>query len=409
MYKNAIEKINKFYDLNLNSSSRKEAIFEVLEEIIPFWRGAIFYLSPDNLSLEFSKNFEKIETIKISEKLSAKLYDTTDETFKPDIAKLFNTQEERLLCEKLVIKGAVFGIIVLEKENEDFSFDEKLIFKTCASIIANLIKDLELSKVLKMQVEALQSGIITSNKAYESVKKQNKKIKENEKQQNEFIANISHDLRTPLNSIIGFSELLSNKIVGELNEKQNGYVEDIKIAGLKLLEMINEVLDIAKIESHTVKLNISDIYADVLIDEVCNIIKPISDKKHISISKNIVGEILFKGDFIKLQQVLFNILGNAVKFSPENSEIKISAKRNQDNVVITIKDEGIGIPKKYHKKIFEKFFQVENSMSKTEASTGLGLAISKEFVKMHGGKIIVNSSPEKGAEFTITLKTNYQG
>ncbi len=409
MYKNAIEKINKFYDLNLNSSSRKEAIFEVLEEIIPFWRGAIFYLSPDNLSLEFSKNFEKIETIKISEKLSAKLYDTTDETFKPDIAKLFNTQEERLLCEKLVIKGAVFGIIVLEKENEDFSFDEKLIFKTCASIIANLIKDLELSKVLKMQVEALQSGIITSNKAYETVKKQNKKIKENEKQQNEFIANISHDLRTPLNSIIGFSELLSNKIVGELNEKQNGYVEDIKIAGLKLLEMINEVLDIAKIESHTVKLNISDIYADVLIDEVCNIIKPISDKKHISISKNIVGEILFKGDFIKLQQVLFNILGNAVKFSPENSEIKISAKRNQDNVVITIKDEGIGIPKKYHKKIFEKFFQVENSMSKTEASTGLGLAISKEFVKMHGGEIIVNSSPEKGAEFTITLKTNYQG
>ncbi len=409
MYKNAIEKINKFYDLNLNSSSRKEAIFEVLEEIISFWRGAIFYLSPDNLSLEFSKNFEKIETIKISEKLSAKLYDTTDETFKPDIAKLFNTQEERLLCEKLVIKGAVFGIIVLEKENEDFSFDEKLIFKTCASIIANLIKDLELSKVLKMQVEALQSGIITSNKAYETVKKQNKKIKENEKQQNEFIANISHDLRTPLNSIIGFSELLSNKIVGELNEKQNGYVEDIKVAGLKLLEMINEVLDIAKIESHTVKLNISDIYADVLIDEVCNIIKPISDKKHISISKNIVGEILFKGDFIKLQQVLFNILGNAVKFSPENSEIKISAKCNQDNVVITIKDEGIGIPKKYHKKIFEKFFQVENSMSKTEASTGLGLAISKEFVKMHGGEIIVNSSPEKGAEFTITLKTNYQG
>ena len=403
MYKNAIEKINKFYDLNLNSSSRKEAIFEVLEEIIPFWRGAIFYLSPDNLSLEFSKNFEKIETIKISEKLSAKLYDTTDETFKPDIAKLFNTQEERLLCEKLVIKGAVFGIIVLEKENEDFSFDEKLIFKTCASIIANLIKDLELSKVLKMQVEALQSGIITSNKAYETVKKQNKKIKENEKQQNEFIANISHDLRTPLNSIIGFSELLSNKIVGELNEKQNGYVEDIKIAGLKLLEMINEVLDIAKIESHTVKLNISDIYADVLIDEVCNIIKPISDKKHISISKNIVGEILFKGDFIKLQQVLFNILGNAVKFSPGNSEIKISAKRNQDNVVITIKDEGIGIPKKYHKKIFEKFFQVENSMSKTEASTGLGLAISKEFVKMHGGEIIVNSGVNKGTSFTIQI------
>lgn len=408
MYKNAIEKINKFYDLNLNSS-RKEAIFDVLEEIIPFWSGAIFYLTPDNLSLEFSKNFDNISTIQINKKLSEKLYDTADENFKPDVAQFFNIQEEKILCEKLVIKGAVFGIIILEKENEDFSFDEKLIFKTCASIISNLIKDLELSKVLKMQVEALQSGIITSNKAYADVKRQNKKIKESEKQQNEFIANISHDLRTPLNSIIGFSELLSNKIVGDLNEKQNGYVEDIKIAGIKLLEMINEVLDIAKIESHTVKLNISNIYADVLIDEVCNIIKPISDKKHITITKNIIGEILFKGDFIKLQQVLFNILGNAVKFSPENSEIKISAKNQGDKVVIKIKDEGIGIAKKYHKKIFDKFFQVENSMSKTEASTGLGLAISKEFVKMHGGEISVDSSKGNGTEFTITLKSDYQG
>ena len=307
---------------------------------------------------------------------SEKLYDTADENFKPDVAQLFNIQEEKILCEKLVIKGAVFGIIILEKENEDFSFDEKLIFKTCASIISNLIKDLELSKVLEMQVEALQSGIITSNKAYADVKRQNKKIKESEKQQNEFIANISHDLRTPLNSIIGFSELLSNKIVGDLNEKQNGYVEDIKIAGIKLLEMINEVLDIAKIESHTVKLNISNI---------------------------------FKGDFIKLQQVLFNILGNAVKFSPENSEIKISAKTQGDKVVIKIKDEGTGIAKKYHKKIFDKFFQVEDSMSKTEASTGLGLAISKEFVKMHGGEISVDSSKGNGTEFTITLKSDYQG
>ena len=146
-----------------------------------------------------------------------------------------------------------------------------------------------------------------------------------------------------------------------------------------------------------------------MIDEVCNIIKPISDKKHITITKNIIGEILFKGDFIKLQQVLFNILGNAVKFSPENSEIKISAKTQGDKVVIKIKDEGIGIAKKYHKKIFDKFFQVEDSMSKTEASTGLGLAISKEFVKMHGGEISVDSSKGNGTEFTITLKSDYQG
>lgn len=406
MYKNAIEKINKFYDLNLASNSRKEAIFDVLEEIIPFWRGAVFYLSPENLSVEFSKNFDAVKNIKIDDKLSEKIYDIKEENIKEDIAQLLHAQEEKLLCEKLIIKGAVFGIIVLEKTDEDFSFDEKLIFKTCASIISNLIKDLELSKVLKMQVEALQTGIIKTNKNYETVKKQNKKIKENEKQQNEFIANISHDLRTPLNSIIGFSDLLSNKIAGELTEKQSRYVDDIKIAGLKLLEMINEVLDIAKIESHTIKLNISNIELNMLIDEVCNIIKPIMDKKNIKISKNINGEINFQGDYIKMQQVLFNIIGNALKFSPENSEITISAGIKNNNIVIKIKDNGIGIHKKYHKKIFDKFFQVENSMSKTEASTGLGLAISKEFVKMHNGTLTVNSEPEHGAEFIINLKKN---
>ena len=98
-----------------------------------------------------------------------------------------------------------------------------------------------------------------------------------------------------------------------------------------------------------------------------------------------------------------------MKFSPENSEIKISAKTQGDKVVIKIKDEGIGIAKKYHKKIFDKFFQVEDSMSKTEASTGLGLAISKEFVKMHGGEISVDSSKGNGTEFTIILKSDYQG
>ena len=401
MFKNAVEKFNKFYEINFSQNSHADELFDVLNEIIKFNFAAIFYLTPNKLTLEFGKNFEIYEDIKLDDNISTRIYDTNSLEPVEEIKNLLHINSN-ILVKRLIVKGAVFGILIIERDYE-FSEDEQIIFTTCASIIANLIKDLELSKVLKMQVQSLQDGIEETNKAYETIKKQNKKIKENEKLQNTFIANISHDLRTPLNSIIGFSELLSKKIFGELNEKQNEYIEDIRISGLKLMSMINEILDISKIESHRIRLNLSVVDINVLIEEVCNILKPLFDKKNIQIKKSIIGEIEFEGDYIKLQQVLFNIIGNAIKYSPENSEIKIFAYQDTNNITIKIQDEGIGIESKYHKKIFNKFFQVQDTMSKTEASTGLGLTITKEFIKMHGGKIKVESEPNKGATFIITL------
>lgn len=399
MFKNAVEKLNKFYEINFSQNA--DGIFDVLNEIISFNSAAIFYLTPNTLSLEFEKNFSPKKNIKIENELSSQIYDTSKHEPVSELHTLLGTNS-KILVKRLIVKGAVLGLIVITRDT-DFTEDEEIIFNTSASIISNLIKDIEISKVLKMQVEALQNGIIETNKAYETIKKQNKKIKENEKLQNEFIANVSHDLRTPLNSIIGFSELLSNKIFGELNEKQSEYVEDIRISGLKLLSMINEILDISKIESHTVKLNITTIDISTLIDEVCNILTPLFEKKNIKIHKNIEQEIIFNGDYIKLQQVLFNILGNAIKFSPENSEIKITAEQNHKNITLKIKDNGIGIDKKFHKKIFNKFYQIQNTLSKTDASTGLGLTISKEFIKLHGGKIEVESNLNCGSTFIITL------
>ena len=399
MFKNAVEKLNKFYEINFSQNA--DGIFDVLNEIISFNSAAIFYLTPNTLSLEFEKNFSSKKNIKIENELSSQIYDTSKHEPVSELHTLLGTNS-KILVKRLIVKGAVLGIIVITRDTA-FTQYEETIFNTCASIISNLIKDIEISKVLKMQVEALQNGIIETNKAYETIKKQNKKIKENEKLQNEFVANISHDLRTPLNSIIGFSELLSNKIFGELNEKQYEYVEDIRISGLKLLTMINEILDISKIESHTVKLNITTIDITTLIDEVCNILNPLFEKKNIKIIKNIEQEIIFNGDYIKLQQVLFNIFGNAIKFSPENSEIKITAEQNHKIITLKIKDNGIGIDKKFHKKIFNKFYQIQNTLSKTDASTGLGLTITKEFIKLHGGKIEIESKLNCGSTFIITL------
>ena len=137
MYKNAIEKINKFYDLDLNKTTHHKAMFDVLDEVIKLDSAGIFYLTPNFLSLEYSKNFPKIETIKIDDTLSKKLYDPHYEDISDDIKKLFNSQKY-LLCSRLEIKGAILGILVIERNEPDFSLDEKLIFKTCTKIIANL-------------------------------------------------------------------------------------------------------------------------------------------------------------------------------------------------------------------------------------------------------------------------------
>lgn len=404
MYKNAIEQINRFYEINLNDNP--EQIFEVLNSIISVDNCGIFYLSPNNLSFEMG-NLDVSKNISIDESFSNKIFENELSDFVPDIKTILNIKSN-VLIGRLTTKGIVFGLLIVVREKK-FTREETTIFNTCVSIISNLIKDLELSKVLKMQVEALQKGIIETNEAYETIKKQNKKIKENEKLQNEFIANISHDLRTPLNSIIGFSEILSNKIFGNLTAKQSEYVEDIRLSGIRLLGMINEILDISKISSHTIKLNLSDVDLDFAINEVCNILAPIINKKQIQILKK-TEPIIFQADYIKIQQILFNLLGNAIKFSPQSSTIEINTKLDKKRVVIKIKDHGIGIDKKYHKKIFNKFYQVEDALSKTEVSTGLGLTITKEFVKLHNGTIKVESELDKGATFTISIpKIYFQG
>ena len=401
MYKNAIEQINKFYEINLNNNANK--IFDILNSIIQFETCGILYICPNNLSFEMG-NLNIPKNIPIDENFSNKIYENSTNNYTKELKKILNLKSN-ILVKKLTTKGTMFGLLVIVREKE-FSKEEAIIFKTCASIISNLIKDLELSKVLKMQVEALQKGIIETNKAYETIKKQNKKIKENEKLQNEFVANISHDLRTPLNSVIGFSEVLSSKIFGDLTPKQSEYIEDIRLSGIRLLGMINEILDISKISSHTIKLNLSDVDLNLAIDEVCNILAPAINKKQIQIIKETQNNRL-KADYIKIQQILFNLLGNAIKFSNPQSKIEITTQTNKNNTVIKIKDHGIGIDKKYQKRIFDKFYQVENALSKTETSTGLGLTITKEFVSLHHGKIELESEPNKGTTFTISIPTNY--
>lgn len=405
LYKLALEKINKFYDIDLEQNPHADEVFEVLNTIIPFDNAGIFYLTSNSINLEYGKNIKIYEDIKIDEVIAQELFDPKKQLEKDFIKNIFKLNTD-ILCKKLIIKGVVIGFIIMTRNAKPFSTEEELIFNTCTKIITNLIKNLELTKIIKTQVTTLAQALTTTNEAYDTIKEQNRQIKKHEKLQNQFIANISHDFRTPLNSIIGFSELLNNEIFGKLNTKQKEYVSDINIAGVHLLGMINDVLDISKIESQTIKLNISEIDANMLITEVINILNPLTQKKKITFKCNIKENLSLQGDFVKLQQVLFNIIGNAIKFSPNDSEINILADNIDNKIQIIIQDFGIGIEKKYQKKIFEKFFQIQNDFSKTETSTGLGLPISKEFIKLHNGKITVKSEINKGTIFTIILPKN---
>lgn len=349
---NSIKTINKFFDINVQKSPNE--VFTVLNEIISFDSGYIYLSGALAYSYNASKNFK---------------YSIT---------------------ESLHIQNAQFGTIEITRDKE-FSEEEILIFRTCASIIANLIKDIEISKIINMQVKALQEGILETNEAYKS-----------EKNKNDFFANFSHELKTPLNSIISSSELISEQIFGPLNEKQLEYINDIRISGLHLLGMINDILDMAKLEAKSMQLNPTEFDITQTAEDVYNIIKPLALRKQISIQKEYDQDIIIYADRQKIQQILFNLTSNAIKYTPDNGAITITITKIENNIKIKVKDNGIGIDKAFHEKIFDKFVQLGNQ----KHSNGLGLTITKELVKLHNGEITLNSIPQQGSEFTVIIPTS---
>lgn len=207
--------------------------------------------------------------------------------------------------------------------------------------------------------------------AYATIKKQNEKILAADKLKNEFLANISHELRTPLNAIIGFSEALSMKMFGPLNEKQEEYVSDIHVSGLHLLGMINEILELSKIEAKAVKLALSRFNLQTSLNEVVNIVRPLANKKHIELEKTTKDFLEIDADYQKIQQILYNLLSNAIKFTPDNGKIEIGYTHNDEDVQIFVKDNGVGIDKKYEGKIFGKLYSSIMCIPKKKAQQGL--------------------------------------
>lgn len=411
LYKKAIKILPHFFNAQLQFEHSGSGIFEPLKNVIEFDEGYVFFLAPDRIKLQYfyckDCPFTLGEAFLIDDitkeflfKKDGKICDESE-----DLVRILNLEKnESFLISKLVIKNTVYGFIILcKKENNFYTQEELDIATTAGAIVSYNIKDIELSSIFKIQLSALKEGIEETKAAYRTIKEQNLKIIEADRLKTEFLANISHELRTPLNAIIGCSEVLSNKLFGELNEKQAEYINDINISGIHLLGMINEILDIAKIEAQAMKLSCSDFSITRAIDESVNIVVPLAEKKRVKIIKNIKSDGTLYADFQKFRQILFNLLSNAIKFSLEGGTIELNTKISGREFIMEVKDYGIGIDKKNHGQIFAKFVQLENSYTKKESSTGLGLTITKELIEMHKGTISVKSELNKGATFIVKI------
>lgn len=411
IYKKAVKFLPMFFDSKLQFDSHGAGIFEPLREIVDFDEAYIFFLNPDSIRLKYifgkHRKHSVDDSFRIDDTMQIDLFSHSGMILEQDhslISLLKINDNKSFLMSKLIIRNTVYGFVLLCKK-EDFCYkaEDVDVLTAISVVISYNIKDIELSEVFNAQLKALKGGFIETKSAYKTIKEQNLKILEADRVKNEFLANISHELRTPLNAIIGFSEVLSNQLFGNLNEKQAEYIHDIHVSGIHLLEMINEILDISKLEANAMTLNKINFSISRAVDEVANIVKPLADKKSVYIEKNISHDKDVLADFQKIRQILYNLLSNAIKFSPEKGKIGVNVHFKNDNLFIEVRDEGLGIAPKDHNKIFEKFVQLESTYTKKESSTGLGLTITKQFVEMHGGEISVKSSIGKGSTFVVKI------
>lgn len=247
-------------------------------------------------------------------------------------------------------------------------------------------------------------NITLRKKAEESLIKAKIAAEAANRTKSEFLTNVSHELRTPLNSIIGFSDLLKEEIAGPLNDRQSKYVQFISLSGKNLLTIINDILDLAKVEAGKEELKKENLSVDESVSRAISMILPQTLGKNITLTyKSESKTIYVYADTSKLHQIVYNLLSNAVKFTPAGGYIEVFSRKEKDSVFITVKDTGIGIPEENREEIFKPFVQIDSSLNRAFEGTGLGLALVKKYVEMHGGNIRVESKIGEGSSFIIEL------
>ena len=230
-----------------------------------------------------------------------------------------------------------------------------------------------------------------------------RQLEEANRNKSTFLANMSHELRTPLNAIIGFSEVLKERMFGELNEKQDEYVEEVLASGRHLLSLINDILDLSKVEAGHMELEVVPFSLPETLANGVSMVRERASRRGVSVELEIhPGVDVVEADERKVKQVAYNLLSNAVKFTDFGGRVTVVARATPDEVEVSVRDTGVGIPAEAQERIFEEFQQVA-STARDQEGTGLGLPLAKRFVELHGGRLWVTSTPGQGSTFTFTL------
>ena len=244
---------------------------------------------------------------------------------------------------------------------------------------------------------------IENVRLFNELESANRELEAASRHKSEFLANMSHELRTPMNAILGFSEVLSEHMFGELNAKQEEYLKDIHGAGQHLLALINDILDLSKVEAGRMELELTDFDLPTALEHAVMLVRERADRRGIALDTMLDGGLgQVRADERKVRQVALNLLSNAIKFTPEGGRIGVTAVPRDASVEVSVSDTGIGIAPEDQEKVFEEFRQVGTADKKAEG-TGLGLALSRKFVELHGGRIWVTSEIGRGSTFTFTL------
>lgn len=263
--------------------------------------------------------------------------------------------------------------------------------------VTAIIRDISKRKQAEERLRAVQENYT------QELEQRNRLIERANRLKSEFLASMSHELRTPLHTIIGFSELLGEELEGPLNEKQKRFIRHIHKDSLHLLELINDVLDLSKIEAGKIELRREAVDVRGAIEEVLASIRPQAEAKSQTVSAAVDELPAVEADRTRFKQILLNLLSNAVKFTPEKGSIRVEARLLEDEVQFSVIDTGIGIPKEEQESVFDKFYQVGQTTKGVREGTGLGLAITQRLVHEHGGQIWVVSDIGKGSRFSFTI------
>ncbi len=275
----------------------------------------------------------------------------------------------------------------------------------CLGVTRNRPGDFPAETVELLRTFATQSALAIQNaRLFREIEDKSRQLEAASHHKSEFLANMSHELRTPLNAVIGFSEVLLQRMFGELNDKQDEYLKDIYASGQHLLSLINDILDLSKIEAGRMELASAPFHLPSALENAVTLVKERAARHGIALQLDLdprLGELV--GDERKVKQVLLNLLSNAVKFTSEGGRISLKAGRTDGTVEIAVTDTGIGIAPEDQAAVFEEFRQVGSDETRKQEGTGLGLTLAKKFVELHGGRIWVESEPGRGSTFTFTL------